>query len=126
MWGKHRFPGFAGPFAGCEFGIDPLIFLEILQILRRTYRRVNERSSHRRLADLFEHHAVARCVELEIDVLIDDSPVNLERAADNGILGATLIHPWNADLIDGKSVIGADDWDGLRARLAPALSADAA
>jgi uncharacterized HAD superfamily protein len=69
---------------------------------------------------------VTRCVELEIDVLIDDSPVNLERAAEHGILGATLIHPWNADLIDGTRVIGADDWDGLRERLAPALRADAA
>ena len=36
---------------------------------------------------------VTRCVELEIDLLIDDSPVNLERAAEAGILGATLDPP---------------------------------
>ena len=69
---------------------------------------------------------VTRCVELEIDVLIDDSPVNLDRAATHGILGATLIHPWNAHLIDGKRVVGADDWPGLREQLAPSLQADAA
>jgi 5'(3')-deoxyribonucleotidase len=64
---------------------------------------------------------VTRCVELGIDVLVDDSPVNLERAADEGILGATLIHPWNENVIDGDRVVGARDWDELRAALAPAL-----
>jgi uncharacterized HAD superfamily protein len=60
---------------------------------------------------------VTRCVELGIDVLIDDSPVNLERAADEGILGATLIHPWNVDVPDGERIIGATDWAELRAAL---------
>jgi hypothetical protein len=64
---------------------------------------------------------VARCVELDIDLLVDDSPVNLERAAQEGILGATLIHPWNAELVDGHRIIGADDWAGLRERLAEEL-----
>ena len=64
---------------------------------------------------------VTRCVELGIDVLIDDSPVNLERATENGILGATLIHPWNAHLIDHERIIGADDWPTLWERLTPAL-----
>ena len=32
---------------------------------------------------------IARCVELEIDLLIDDSPVNLERALDAGMRAAT-------------------------------------
>ena len=40
---------------------------------------------------------VTRCVELEIDVLIDDSPVNLARAREEGIVAATIIHPWNAE-----------------------------
>jgi uncharacterized HAD superfamily protein len=64
---------------------------------------------------------VTRCVELGIDVLIDDSPVNLQRAADEGILGATLIHPWNVDVPDGKRVIGAKDWAELRQALDPTL-----
>ena len=66
---------------------------------------------------------VTRCVELDIDVLVDDSPVNLEQADEHGILGATLIHPWNQDLVDGTRVVGADDWPGLRERLAPRLRA---
>jgi uncharacterized HAD superfamily protein len=65
---------------------------------------------------------VTRCVELEIDVLIDDSPANLERAGDHGILGATLIHPWNEHLVDGRKVVGARDWPGLREELAPRLN----
>ena len=60
---------------------------------------------------------VSRCVELGIDVLIDDSPVNLTRAADEGILGATLIHPWNEEIVNDVNIVGADDWPGLRRRL---------
>ena len=67
---------------------------------------------------------VTRCVELGIDVLIDDSPVNLARAADEGILGATLIHPWNEDVIDGDRVVGARDWSGLARVLAERLPAE--
>jgi uncharacterized protein len=67
---------------------------------------------------------VTRCVELGIDVLIDDSPVNLARAADAGILGATLIHPWNEELIDGDRIVGAKDWAGLAAVLADRLPAE--
>ena len=58
---------------------------------------------------------IARCVELEIDVLIDDSPINLERALEVGITAATLEHPWNREL-DG--VISAPDWPTLATRLA--------
>jgi hypothetical protein len=47
-------------------------------------------------------------------VLIDDSPINLTRARDEGILGATLIHPWNEELVDQDRIVGADDWAGLR------------
>jgi hypothetical protein len=69
---------------------------------------------------------VTRCVELGIDVLIDDSPVNLARAADAGILGATLIHPWNEGIVDADRILGARDWAGLGATLGPVLERRAA
>ena len=62
---------------------------------------------------------IARCVELEIDVLIDDSPVNLNRAVEAGITAATIEHPWNREL---KDVIIAPDWPGLARRLEPVLA----
>ncbi len=64
---------------------------------------------------------VPRCVELDIDVLVDDSPVNLERAAEAGILGATLLHPWNRDFEGREGFIVARDWSELRERLEPRL-----
>ena len=64
---------------------------------------------------------VSRCVELGIDVLVDDSPVNIERAREAGIVPATIIHPWNADLVERDGVIGARDWRGLRRELDPVL-----
>ncbi len=64
---------------------------------------------------------VSRCVELGVHVLVDDSPVNLEDAAARGMLGATIIHPWNATLVAKDGVIGARDWDELRERLDPVL-----
>ena len=61
---------------------------------------------------------VSRCVELGIDVLIDDSPVNLARAAEVGITPATIRHPWN----EGREgVIYGDDWGALRRELAAIL-----
>jgi uncharacterized HAD superfamily protein len=65
---------------------------------------------------------IARCVELEIDVLVDDSPVNLERAREEGIICATIIHPWNADLAGREGVIAGHDWRELRSLLAPVLT----
>ena len=64
---------------------------------------------------------VTRCVELEIDVLVDDSPVNISRARDAGITPATIVHPWNEELVERDGVIGARDWKGLRAALDPVL-----
>ena len=64
---------------------------------------------------------VTRCVELHIDVLVDDSPVNLENAREQGILGATIIHPWNASVIDDEHVVGGRDWADLRGKLEPLL-----
>jgi len=64
---------------------------------------------------------IARCVELGIDVLVDDSPVNLRRARAEGILAATITHPWNKDLVEKNGVIGAADWRELGDRLEPVL-----
>jgi hypothetical protein len=61
-------------------------------------------------------------VELEIDVLVDDSPVNLDRAREQGILGATIIHPWNAELVESNGVIGAEGWTELRVKLDQVLN----
>jgi uncharacterized HAD superfamily protein len=62
---------------------------------------------------------VSRCVELEIDVLIDDSPPTLIKAVQAGITAATLEHPWNRDL---DNVISAPDWPTLAQRLEPHLA----
>jgi uncharacterized protein len=65
---------------------------------------------------------VTRCVQLGIDVLVDDSPVNLENAREQGIVGATIVHPWNAELVGRDGIIGARDWRELRNLLEPVLS----
>ncbi len=63
---------------------------------------------------------VARCREIGIELLIDDSPVNLARAVEAGITAATIAHPWNEDVPD---VIRAPDWPTLARRLEPRLAA---
>ena len=65
---------------------------------------------------------VARCREIGIELLIDDSPVNLQHALDAGIRAATIVHPWNRDLCETEDVICAADWPGLEAALAPVLA----
>jgi uncharacterized protein len=64
---------------------------------------------------------VTRCSEIGIDLLIDDSPVNLLAAAEAGIAVATILHPWNHEVCETEDVICADDWPGLAQRLAPLL-----
>jgi uncharacterized HAD superfamily protein len=64
---------------------------------------------------------IARCRQIGIDVLIDDSPQNLLRALDAGILAATLRHPWNADVCAAPNVISASDWRELARVLEPVL-----
>jgi FMN phosphatase YigB (HAD superfamily) len=64
---------------------------------------------------------VARCRELGIDLLIDDSPVNLRGALDAGITPATIEHPWNRDVVDEEGILAARDWAALRAALDPLL-----
>ena len=56
---------------------------------------------------------VSRCVDIGIELLIDDSPVNLAGALQHGIAAATLRHPWNRDVVEEEDVIAADDWHGL-------------
>ena len=65
---------------------------------------------------------ISRCVELGIDVLIDDSPVNIERAREVDILAATLQHPWNEELAGADGVVVAPDWEALAKALEPHLS----
>ena len=64
---------------------------------------------------------VTRCAELGIDVLVDDSPVNLLRAADEGIVAATIVHPWNVHLVESGRAIGAGDWPELGTKLEAVL-----
>jgi len=66
---------------------------------------------------------VSRCTEIGIDVLVDDSPVNLQQALAAGIVAATIRHPWNRDLCEEEDVVCADDWPSLAAALKPVLAA---
>jgi len=64
---------------------------------------------------------IARCAEIRIDVLIDDSPINLQRALEAGITPATILHPWNRDVVEDEGVLHAEDWPTLAGRLESAL-----
>lgn len=65
---------------------------------------------------------VSRCVELNIELLIDDSPQNIASALERGIATATIVHPWNAELCEVEDVLAARDWHELAEMLAPKLS----
>jgi hypothetical protein len=65
---------------------------------------------------------ISRCVELGIHVLVDDSPVNLSRARAEGMVAATIVHPWNQELVGEDGIIGATDWRELKTRLDPLLA----
>ena len=67
---------------------------------------------------------LARCREIGIDLLIDDSPTTLLRALDAGILAATLRHPWNEHMCDAPHVTSASDWRELDRVLEPVLDGD--
>lgn len=85
--------------------------------------------AHEPTARWLEHHGlaydelycsddkVARCVEIGIDLLIDDSPDNLRRAVDSGIAAATILHPWNRDVVEEEGILAAADWPGLTVAL---------
>ena len=64
---------------------------------------------------------IARCAEIRIDVLIDDSPINLQAALEAGITPATIVHPWNKDVVEDEQILHAEDWAGLAAALEAAL-----
>lgn len=65
---------------------------------------------------------VTRCVELGIDVLVDDSPVNLVKAKRAGLVAATLIHPWNEEVVTAGDAIGAISWADMRVKLERVLA----
>ena len=65
---------------------------------------------------------ISRCREIGIELLIDDSPVNLVRAAAAGIATATLAHPWNRDVCEEEDVVCGADWRELRQLLEPVLA----
>jgi hypothetical protein len=64
-------------------------------------------------------------VELDIDVLIDDSPLNIAAALERGILAATIVHPWNRELCEEEDILCAEDWHELARLLEPVLAARA-
>jgi uncharacterized protein len=64
---------------------------------------------------------VTRCAQLSIDVLVDDSPVNIIKARAAGIVPATIIHPWNEEVVQRDGVIAARDWRGLKELVDPVL-----
>jgi uncharacterized protein len=69
---------------------------------------------------------IARCGELGIDLLIDDSPVNITRALEAGMQAATILHPWNEEVCETEDVVCARDWAGLAAKLDPIVLGTAA
>ncbi|MBU6336415.1 MAG: hypothetical protein KGR19_01190 [Acidobacteria bacterium] len=68
---------------------------------------------------------ISRCRELGIDLLVDDSPVNIERAIEEGMAAATILHPWNREVCARLPVASAEDWPGLETALEPYFSAAA-
>jgi hypothetical protein len=60
-----------------------------------------------------------RCLELGIELLIDDSPMIITGALERGILAATIVHPWNEETCEEEDVVCARDWHELARRLAP-------
>ncbi len=65
---------------------------------------------------------ISRCVELGIDILVDDSPVNIRAAREKGMLAATLVHPWNEVLLGQPGVISAGEWPELERRVNEGLN----
>jgi hypothetical protein len=65
---------------------------------------------------------VARCAQLDIELLIDDSPENLVRALACGMTAATITHPWNTEICDEEDILAAHDWPQLDRMLKPLLA----
>lgn len=64
---------------------------------------------------------VSHAIEIGIELLIDDKPADLMRAAEAGITVATLLHPWNTELCAEEDIVCAPDWPALRRKLEPLL-----
>ena len=64
---------------------------------------------------------ITRCVDLRVDILVDDSPVNMRAAVERGMLAATLVHPWNEALVGEPGVISAKGWPELENRVDESL-----
>lgn len=64
-----------------------------------------------------------RCLELGVELLVDDSPMSILGALDHGIRAATIVHQWNEEVCEEEDVVCAVDWPGLARRLAPLLDA---
>lgn len=62
-----------------------------------------------------------RCLELGVELLIDDSPMIILGALDHGIRAATIVHPWNEEICEEEDVVCAHDWHELAGRLAPLI-----
>ena len=45
----------------------------------------------------------------------------IAKAQAQGIVAATIIHPWNEEIVASDGVIGARDWRGLKTALEPVL-----
>ena len=66
---------------------------------------------------------VSRCVELGIDVLVDDSPVNLIKAQEGGNRRRDADPPVERGARAPRGdAIGAPSWHELRAKLDPVLA----
>ena len=63
------------------------------------------------------HDKVGHCLHVGAELLVDDSPENLVRALEHGLIGATISHPWNRDLCEEEDVICAADWRELGGKL---------
>jgi uncharacterized protein len=74
----------------------------------------------------FSEDPLDRCRAAGVDVLVDDSPAVLAAALDDGVVVATLLHPWNREVCETDDVVCAKDWPGLERALAPALAAGGA
>ncbi|HEY3759975.1 MAG TPA: hypothetical protein VGL37_09445 [Solirubrobacteraceae bacterium] len=63
-----------------------------------------------------------RCLELGVELLIDDSPMIIAGALERGIVAATIVHPWNEEICEEEDVLCAPDWHELAQRLAPVIA----
>jgi FMN phosphatase YigB (HAD superfamily) len=64
---------------------------------------------------------LSRAKELGIELMIDDSPVNLLGAIESGMRAATIAHPWNREICEEEDIVCGADWAELAERLAPLL-----